>query len=268
MFRITGGSAVIRAASDQTDQAWIEILATRTHQVPCRQFCFYDLIFPLFMFISGAVVPFALISKLEQDQSAWRLRLRVLKRAGLLALLGLIYNGALQFEFTTLRWASVLGQIRVAYFLAAIIAISMPTLRAISIWIIGILTAIVALHLFVPVPDHGAGVFTGVGSINGYVDRLLLPGRLLGKTVAPEGILCVFSAVSVTLMRVWAGLILRNEDLKPRGKILVFCGTGVVIISAAILLKDQYPIIESFWTSTYNLFVGGIIFLCWPCFTL
>ena len=46
----------------------------------------------------------------------------------------------------------------------------------------------------------GAGVLTPDGTINGFIDRLLLPGRFYDRGFDPEGILCILSATSVTLM--------------------------------------------------------------------
>ena len=52
---------------------------------------------------------------------------------------------------------------------------------------LGIMSVYAAIQLLVPVPGHGAGVLTPEGCINGYLDRLLLPGRLYGTVFDPEG---------------------------------------------------------------------------------
>ncbi len=41
-------------------------MAGQMEHVPWAGFHFYDLIFPLFMFISGATIPIAILSKLEK----------------------------------------------------------------------------------------------------------------------------------------------------------------------------------------------------------
>ena len=64
------------------------------------------------------------------------------KRSGkiivLLVLFGLAYNSALKYGFTGLRYASVLSQIRIAYFFAALIVIYSKTLKTRVFWLIGI----------------------------------------------------------------------------------------------------------------------------------
>src|SRR5262249_31660617 len=71
-------------------------------------FHFYDLIFPLFLFLVGVVLPFSL-GKLYDDQlPTYRLYYRIIRRTLLLFLLGLIYNGLLQLNWLSLNRACTL----------------------------------------------------------------------------------------------------------------------------------------------------------------
>jgi len=79
----------------------------------------YDLVFPLFMFISGVAIPIALSRKLEQGVSKQKVIRKVAIRVVTLLVLGIIYNGGLSFE--SVRFASVLGQIGIAYLIASLI---------------------------------------------------------------------------------------------------------------------------------------------------
>ena len=47
----------------------------------------------------------------------------MLRRGLLLVLLGVVYNGLLQFDFATLRYASVLGRIGLAWMFASLLYI-------------------------------------------------------------------------------------------------------------------------------------------------
>ena len=66
MFWIIGGEALIIAFAKASGWDWLDKLATQMHHVEWNGFHFYDLIFPLFMFISGVAIPFALTSKLKK----------------------------------------------------------------------------------------------------------------------------------------------------------------------------------------------------------
>jgi predicted acyltransferase len=261
MFWIVGGELIFLTLSKQTDWAWANVMATQMEHASWGNFHFYDLIFPLFMFISGVTIPYALFGKMEKGTPKKELYLKVIKRAVILVVLGLVYNRLLDFEFEKLRVASVLGEIGIAYLIASIIAINARSFKTISFWIVGILAGHAILQLFVPVPGHGAGVLTPEGCIDGYIDRMFLPGRLYNKAYDPEGILCVMFASVLPLMGTLAGLILRSKDSKPYKKIIMLVIIGALLVIAALVLDIWYPIIKDIATSPFHLLTGGLSFL-------
>jgi predicted acyltransferase len=229
--------------------------------VPWAGFHFEDLIFPLFMFISGVAIPFALVSKLEKKVPKNELAMKAFKRALTLVFLGLIYNGVFSNGFENPRFASVLSQIGLAYFFAAMIVIYTKTFKQTIYWLGGILGGIAIIQLLIPVPGIGAGVLTPEGCINGFIDRMLLPGRLYGGPFDPEGLLCIVSAVTVTLMGSVAGHFLRDKHTSDQVKIKTLSLIGASAIATALILSTFYPIIKACWTSSFNLLTGGIGFL-------
>ncbi|MCL3782085.1 DUF5009 domain-containing protein [Prolixibacteraceae bacterium JC049] len=261
MFWIIGGDMFFRALAKTTDLPLAHWWAKQMHHVSWEGFHAYDLVFPLFMFISGVAIPYAITSKLEKGTPKSSIYRKVIQRAVILVLLGLVYNGLFNLNFSTLRGASVLGQIGLAYLIAALIVMNTKTFKARLIWLIGILVGYGALQLAVPVPEFGAGNLTPTGCINGYIDQMLLPGRLYGKTFDPEGLMCIVSASAITLMGALGGALLRSKQLVPQKKTLVLLVTGASLIITASLLSGWYPIIKSAWTSTFNLLTGGISFV-------
>src|SRR5512143_2786720 len=99
MFWIIGGDAICRSLPAVTDAPWARFLAGQVEHRPWAGFTFYDLIFPLFLFIVGAVFPFSLLKRAERGQSMRRIHLHVLKRALILILLGVLMSGLLRFDF-------------------------------------------------------------------------------------------------------------------------------------------------------------------------
>jgi len=67
MLWITGGGYLITVLAKYTGAGWLQTLAEQMEHVPWAGFHFEDLIFPLFMFISGVAIPFALISIREES---------------------------------------------------------------------------------------------------------------------------------------------------------------------------------------------------------
>ena len=261
MFWISGGGYLVTVLAQNSSAGWLHTLGEQMNHVPWEGFRFFDLIFPLFMFISGVAIPFALISKLERKVPQAELAKKALKRALILVFLGLIYNGVFSNGFENPRFATVLGQIGIAYFFAALITIYSKSFKIRLYWLGGLLAGIALIQLLVPVPGFGAGVLTPEGSINGYIDRLLLPGRLHGKTFDPEGLLCIVSAITVTLMGSVAGHFLRDKKTNDRQKIKTLSLAGVSAITLALLLSTFYPIIKACWTVPFNLLTSGIGFL-------
>jgi predicted acyltransferase len=258
MFWITGGGSLAIVISRLTGWEW---LGKQMHHVNWEGFHFYDLIFPLFMFISGIAIPYAIESKLDKNVPRRRLLSKAFLRFVVLVGLGLVYNGALSEGFTGLRVASVLGQIGFGYFIASLIVIYFRSYKIRLTWLGAILLFVTLLQLVFPVPGSGAGVLTPEGCVNGFIDRMLLPGKLYREVFDPEGLLCCVSAAGITLMGTFAGNILRKKQAGDWKKIGMLSATGVALIVAALIISPWYPVIKSCWTTTFNLLAGGIGFL-------
>jgi predicted acyltransferase len=220
------------------------------------------------MFISGVAMPLSLLAKAETAADKRPIYLKLLKRALLLVLLGLVYNHLTDLRFATQRYASVLAQIGLAYLFAALIMLRVRGLGGRLAAVAGILAGTAAVQLLVPVPGIGAGVLTPEGTINGWVDRLLLPGRLYDTVFDPEGILCILSATSVTLMGGLAGLVLKSGKLPAYRKALVLAGSGVGLATLGYVLGGWYPIIKKAWTATFDIYAAGLSFLLLALFYL
>lgn len=258
MAMLLGGGGIIIALSELTGWNWMEALATQQHHVEWEGFRFYDLIFPLFMFISGVAIPYAINSKVEKGIAKSILLKKIFIRLLALIGLGLLYNGILSRGFTNFRYVSVLSQIGFGYFFAALIFLYSKSIKGTVYWLLGIMAGVAALQLFVPVPEYGAGTFEPGTSINAWLDQLLIPGRLHGKVFDPEGVLCIISAVTITLMGALAGYIIRSGKSAPAKKALfiALAGAGAIVLAQA--LSPFYPIIKKMWTVSYVLKAAGV----------
>ena len=261
MFWIVGGGAMIQTLAICFPSIWLQSIATQMEHVPWSGFHFEDLIFPLFMFISGATIPIAILQKLDKGTSKRELIIKIAKRMVILVLLGIIFNGALRNGFANARYASVLGQIGISYFIASLIVIFNRSLKRQIYWLGGILVGYAAVQLVVPVPGIGAGVLTPEGCINSYIDRMILPGRMGQGLFDALGLMCIISASAITLMGSIAGNILSLKETSELKKLCILSFIGIGLIILALCINPFYPIIKNCWTTTYNLFSGGISFL-------
>jgi predicted acyltransferase len=258
MLWIIGGGALIVALAQITQWGWLQVIADQMEHVPWAGFHFEDLIFPMFMFISGVAIPYAITGKVEQGVKRKGLFHKILKRGIILVILGMVYNGALKNGFSDMRVASVLAQIGLGYLFAATIVLYTKSFKTRLAWLIGILSGIAILQLAVPVPGYGAGLLDPVGGMNAWLDRMLLPGRLYGKTFDPEGLLCIVSAITVTLMGSLAGSILRDGKPATSRKATFLAIAGAALVTVALILSPFYPIIKAAWTVPFNLLTAGI----------
>lgn len=258
MAMLLGGGWIIVSLAEATGWGWLEALAIQQEHVDWVGFRFYDMIFPLFMFISGVAIPYAINSKLEKGIARGLLLKKIFIRLVALVVLGLIYNGVLEWGFSDMRVASVLAQIGFGYFFAALISLYSKSIRGSILWLLGILSGVAILQLFVPVPGHGAGIFEPASTINAWLDQKLLPGKLYDKVFDPEGILCIVSAISITLLGSLAGYVIRSTSSKPSQKALYIAAAGFGLSILALALSHVYPIIKKMWTVPYVLLAAGI----------
>lgn len=258
MLWIIGADLLFRKLGEVTNWPWAVAWGNQLDHVPWAGFHAYDLVFPLFMFISGVAIPFAILGKQEQGTPKKLLYKKIFIRAIALVSLGLIYNSLLDFNFSNLRYASVLGQIGLAYMIAALIVLNTKSFKSRAIWFVSILAGYAAIQLLIPVPGFGAGNLTPAGSINSYIDSMFLPGKMYGKIFDPEGLLCIISASAITLLGTLAGEVLRTQRFTGYKKSGILFITGSLLIIAAVAVAPYYPFIKSAWTSSFNMLTGGI----------
>ncbi|HEX3024734.1 MAG TPA: DUF5009 domain-containing protein [Chitinophagaceae bacterium] len=239
-------------------------ISNQLHHTPWNGFTFYDMIFPLFIFIAGVSMPYSFNNSLEKAGMNQKIGKRkiyrsLIKRTVLLIIFGMIVNGALQLNgYANTRFASVLSRIAISCFFAAIIFLNCK-LRYQIIWFVGILLAYWAAMMLIPVHGFGAGVLTPEGNLEGYIDRILLPGKLHRKAYDPEGLFSNLPAVCSALLGVFAGRFLRMNSDKwnqlKKAVALAFGGSALVI--TGWLWGLYFPINKNMWTSSFVLYAGG-----------
>lgn len=246
-------------------------ISNQLHHAVWNGFTFYDLIFPLFIFIAGISVPFSYGRQLEKADGNTALARKkmlqsLLRRTILLILLGIVVNGGLQLKgYEQTRFASVLGRIALSGFLASLLFLYQSH-RAQIIWLLSLLVGYWLILITVPVPGFGAGVLTPEGNVAAYVDRLLLPGKLHRGVYDPEGLLSTLPAVGTALLGILTGTHLKNTTqtaIKTVSKLLM---AACVLIAAGCVWALVFPLNKNLWSSSFVLLTGGLSLLLFILF--
>lgn len=261
MFWIMGGGSIFHAMDKATGSPFWASIAVQLEHPAWNGFHFYDLIFPLFLFMAGVSTPYSVGRELEKGKNRSQLLLRVIKRGLILVLLGIIYNNGLQLQpISEIRFGSVLGRIGLAYMFANIIYLYTKE-RAQMIWFVGILIAYWLLLKFTAAPGFAPGDLTMEGNFASYLDRCIVPGKLYLGIHDPEGLTSTFPAISTAMLGILTGNLLKNNPMQPLKKVGVMALTGVVFLILAQVWNLDFPINKNLWTSSFVLQVGGISLL-------
>jgi len=261
MLWIMGADEILHNTAKATGSPFWQTIANQFTHPAWNGFHFYDLIFPLFLFIAGVATPYSVGRELEKGKTRQQVLWRVVKRGLILVILGIILNNGLVIEpISKMRFASVLGRIGLAYMFANIIYIY-SKYRTQIIWFFGILIGYWLMFNFTSAPGFPPGDLTMQGNFASYVDRMFLPGRLYLVIHDPEGIMSTIPAIATGLLGILTGQLLKNNPMSKEKKAGRMAISGVILIGIALIWNFDFPINKNLWTSSFVLNVGGISLL-------
>ena len=242
-------------------------LSTQLNHVSWEGFVLWDIIMPLFLFMSGITIPFSMAKYREELKPDGKFYLKLLRRFFLLFFLGWIVQGNLllwdwkQFH----PFANTLQAIAVGYVITALAFVYLKPK-----WQIVVAVLLFAAYWIV-------FACTGMNThpqenVAMVVDKAVLGCHRDGVEWAADGgwrfmkryqytwVLSSLNFAVTVLMGCFAGQMLRS-DKKPAKRALIVAITGTVLVAAGLLLSPVFPIIKKIWSSTMTLFSGGICFL-------
>lgn len=255
MMWIVGADALGHALGELEAGPVLKGLATQLDHVPWAGFRFYDLIFPLFVFMIGVAITFSLGRTVAREGQGAALR-RIVRRTLLLYLLGLFYYGGVSRGWDGIRWVGVLQRLALCYGFAGLCFIYLKP-RTMAGVAVGLLVGYWALLTFVPVPGFGPGDYAEGRNLTNWIDREFLPGRRWDGDHDPEGILSHLPAFASCLLGVFAGMWLRDASRTGGQKAAGLAAAGLVALVLGYAWGTQFPVVKKLWTSSFVLVAGG-----------
>lgn len=231
----------------------------------------WDLIMPLFLFMSGISMPFSL-SRYKSISDKRPLLRRLAKRILLLWIFGMMCQGNLLAldPNTIYLYSNTLQAIATGYLITALLFLF--TSRRTQI-----ITAVVLLLVywttmqFITVDGYGGGNYTPQGNLAEWIDNTVL-GRFRdtaqvidGKMVVADWyhytwILSSLNFGVTVLTGLFAGYIAKYK-IEEKKKLKLYFGTGITMVIAGWLWNFQMPVIKTIWTSSMVLVSSGYCFL-------
>jgi predicted acyltransferase len=257
MFWIIGGGAILRGLI-QALGGPLDAMQPQLEHAKWQGLHFWDLIWPLFMFIVGVSIPLSIAKRRAAGATKLSLYLHALRRALILFVLGMVLQGRLlAWDLDKLRPCySVLHGIAAGYLIAFALAVELrPRMQGAVLAVL--LLAYWAVLELVPVPGVGAGVLTPEGNVATWVDRMVLGRFHYGENT---WFLSYAGFASSVLLGVLAGRLLMSP-LAPKTKVLALTGSGAGCVALGLLWGLGLPVIKLLWTSSFVLVGGGYGFL-------
>jgi predicted acyltransferase len=270
MFWIMGGEGIFIGLASLTGWPVFQWWAGQLDHVAWHGFRFYDMIFPLFLFIAGISFPFSYAKRVANNEERQKIYRHVFGRGLILVLLGILYNNGVQFDFAEMRYGSVLGRIGLAWMFAALIFMNTKLFFRI-VWFWSLLIGYWLLLLLFPANDLGSNdPFSQEGNLASYIDRLIMPGKLYLGNHDPEGLFSTIPAISTALLGMFTGEFLMSSFLKnsPFRKVIYMAGAAVLLMIIGRIWNLQFPINKNIWSSSFVCWVGGLSLMLFTVFYL
>ena len=271
LFFLVALGPLMHSLARTTNVEWLNESMWVFSHVSWEGFSPWDLIMPLFLFMSGISMPFSLSCYKSISDKRPLLR-RLAKRILLLWIFGMMCQGNLLAldPNTIYLYSNTLQAIATGYLITALLFLF--TSRRTQI-----ITAVVLLLVywttmqFITVDGYGGGNYTPQGNLAEWIDNTVL-GRFRdtaqvidGKVVIADWyhytwILSSLNFGVTVLTGLFAGYIAKDK-IEEKKKLKLYFGTGITMVIAGWLWNFQMPVIKTIWTSSMVLVSSGYCFL-------
>lgn len=231
----------------------------------------WDLIMPLFLFMSDISMPFSL-SRYKSISDKRPLLRRLAKRILLLWIFGMMCQGNLLAldPNTIYLYSNTLQAIATGYLITALLFLFTSRRTQIITAVVLLLIYWTAMQ-FITVDGYGGGNYTPQGNLAEWIDNTVLrrfrdTAQVIDRKVVIADwyhytwILSSLNFGVTVLTGLFAGYIAKDK-IEEKKKLKLYFGTGITMVIAGWLWNFQMPVIKTIWTSSMVLVSSGYCFL-------
>ena len=271
LFFLVALGPLAHSLARAADVGWLNDCMWAFNHVQWEGFSPWDLIMPLFLFMSGTSMPFAL-SRFKGVSDKKTLFRRLGKRILLLWIFGMMCQGnLLGFDPDRIYlYSNTLQSIAAGYLITAVLFLYTSRRTQIGVAVALLLVYWAAMQ-FITVGSYGGGNYTPEGNLAEWIDRTVL-GRFRDGAKVVDGevvfapwyhytwILSTLNLGVTVLTGLFAGYIAKDKTSDIH-KLKLYFGAGAAMVAAGWLWGLQMPVIKTIWTSSMVLVSSGYCFL-------
>lgn len=271
LFFLVALGPLMHSLARTANMEWLNESMWVFSHVSWEGFSPWDLIMPLFLFMSGISMPFSL-SRYKSISDKRPLLRRLAKRILLLWIFGMMCQGNLLAldPNTIYLYSNTLQAIATGYLITALLFLFTSRRTQIITAVVLLLVYWTAMQ-FITVDGYGGGNYTPQGNLAEWIDNTVLgqfrdTAQVIdGKVVIADWyhytwILSSLNFGVTVLTGLFAGYIAKDK-IEEKKKLKLYFGTGITMVIAGWLWNFQMPVIKTIWTSSMVLVSSGYCFL-------
>lgn len=267
LMLLVGLQPIIRLFLIELDNDFLNnTLLQQLDHVQWEGFSAWDLVMPLFLFMSGVTMPYSL-PKYKSQNGNRKLWIRVIKRFVLLYLLGIFVQGnVLALDPGRVYiYSNTLQAIAVGYLFTVPMVLYLKSSQQ--------LFAIVILLIVYSIPMHLLDDWTPQGNFACMVDKIILGRFRDGSSIADDGSIIfadwydytwIWSSLTfccTVAFGAYAGRLIKQGNQNRKATALKLMTIGAICLISGLIVSPLQPIIKRIWTSSMVLYSTGWCYL-------
>ncbi|WP_392469239.1 acyltransferase family protein [Sphingobacterium cellulitidis] len=270
LFLLVFLQPILMAIGKLWNNSTYHAVLTQFEHVEWEGFRLWDLIMPLFLFMTGITIPFSLDKKIGNDSpDVYR---HIVRRFLILWIIGMVVQGnILAFDWHVLRlYSNTLQAIATGYLFTSIAYLHFNFKKLIGLGLSLLIIYSIPMSTWEGYePNYNFAIYLDKMFLQNFMDGVSWQGDewIFSEHYHYTWIWSSLTFVVTVLMGCLTGKVIKDgKDVDPNGTTIKLVIAAVVCIVVSLIWNYQQPIIKKIWTGSMTLFSGGICILLMAIF--